>query len=320
MINRIFQNILILVIVFFSSACQNSEETMEDQNQKTSKVQAVLKIQNIEFDLDKKAEIMADYKDLKSIDVPVNLAPQNKWVMFEGPVLENDLIAYRFYMDSRHKTDIYGKLTKDLVMDTVGWDYHEIKNWGSDILKVGQSLGIGAPGIYYNGNVIGFSDYESKIVSVLENDNDKAEFEFDIKGLKIGGESLDLIQKWSLMENDPFATVEIEIVKGSLPEDAFFCTGIVKHLKESHIIENSEHLALYSWGLQSFHKQNLGMGVTVDKKYYPEFIPDSLNHLVVLKTSENPLKYKFVAAWEKDVIGISTEDGFAKMLSENASD
>ncbi|MBV6652692.1 MAG: DUF4861 family protein [Mameliella sp.] len=115
----------------------------------TQKSQIVLKVQDRPFEPETAREMLADYTHRKSLTVPDDITPQNMWVMFEGPVWENDLVAYRFYMDDRFRTDIYGKKVRNMVMDTVGWGYHDLKDWGSDILKVGNSLGIGSPAIRY---------------------------------------------------------------------------------------------------------------------------------------------------------------------------
>ncbi|MEZ4960554.1 MAG: DUF4861 family protein [Saprospiraceae bacterium] len=71
--------------------------------------QAVFKTQTGPFVLAEKAEVKSEYNVQTKLIVPQDLAPQNKWVMFEGPVLENELIAYRFYLDSRHRSDIFEK-------------------------------------------------------------------------------------------------------------------------------------------------------------------------------------------------------------------
>ncbi len=65
----------------------------------------------------------------------------------EGPAWENDIVGFRNYYDARNGIDIYGKRVHEMVLDSVGVkgrDYHELADWGMDILKVGNSLGAGA--------------------------------------------------------------------------------------------------------------------------------------------------------------------------------
>lgn len=58
----------------------------------------------------------------------------------EGPGWENDKVAFRLYFDMRNTVDIYGKRIPAMVMDTVGANpassYHNLSNWGMDILHV----------------------------------------------------------------------------------------------------------------------------------------------------------------------------------------
>ena len=65
----------------------------------------------------------------------------------EGPAWENDKVGFRNYYDARNGMDIFGKKTARMVLDDAGirgQNYHELSDWGMDILKVGNSLGAGA--------------------------------------------------------------------------------------------------------------------------------------------------------------------------------
>ncbi|MEO0581608.1 MAG: DUF4861 family protein [Bacteroidota bacterium] len=67
---------------------------------------------------------------------------------FEGIGWENDKVAFRNYLDLRNGMDIFGKTTSNMILDSVGRkgdaSYHELQEWGMDILKVGSSLGAGS--------------------------------------------------------------------------------------------------------------------------------------------------------------------------------
>jgi hypothetical protein len=66
----------------------------------------------------------------------------------EGPGWENDKVAFRLYFDVRNGKDIFGKRTARMVLDSVGTNvkssYHDLNEWGMDILHAGKSLGAGA--------------------------------------------------------------------------------------------------------------------------------------------------------------------------------
>ncbi|MEM6700006.1 MAG: DUF4861 family protein, partial [Bacteroidota bacterium] len=279
-------------------------------------VQAVLHIQDKAYDDKNKAKVTHQYTPRKKVIVPKNLGPQNKWVMFEGPVLENDLIAYRFYMDSRHRFDIYGKTTPSLVMDTVGWDYHNIMNWGSDILKVGNSLGMGSPAIYLDGEVITFSDFEQHEVAISKDENEMACVTSTFKGLNIKATKVDLVEEWCLEAGSPAASISLSVTKGTLPKGAVFATGVVKHLPFATIGESDNKAFLYTWGEQSFHHEDMGMAVLVNKDQDYAFPKNKETHLMTIAPKDGKASYQFLAAWERDVIGVKHERAFRKMILE----
>ncbi|NJK87260.1 MAG: DUF4861 domain-containing protein [Bacteroidales bacterium] len=87
----------------------------------------------------------------------------------EGPVWENDKIAFRNYFDARNGMDIFGKRVSDMCMDSVGLhgSYHELDNWGMDILKVGNSLGAGSIGLLKNDSLYRLGLTENAIYELV---------------------------------------------------------------------------------------------------------------------------------------------------------
>lgn len=69
----------------------------------------------------------------------------------DGPSWENDKVGFRHYLDGRNSKDIFGKKVSSMSPETVGIsasgavedNYHEMKEWGRDIMAVGNSTGIG---------------------------------------------------------------------------------------------------------------------------------------------------------------------------------
>lgn len=316
--NLNFAALLLLFVTSLFLGCQSNtgSNQTEETTESTKKVQAILLTQPFDYDNSDKNKITGDYVMKTQLVVPQNLEPQNKWVMFEGPVLENELIAYRFYMDSRHRNDIYGKKVNDLVMDTVSWQYHEIMDWGSDILKVGDALGIGSPAIWYQDTIYTLSDCIEKIVEITENGDTRASIRTTFKGLKIGDQTMDLVQDWSIEAGQPWCEIQLEVINGDLPAGMSFATGIVKHLEDySEVLSNGFRYA-FTWGKQSFHEENLGMGIIIKEDFQPEKIPNALSHAYVLKNSGNKVNYRFLAAWERDVMGVKDAAGFKNLIEQ----
>ena len=287
--------------------------------QETKKTQALLLTQPFEFDLADANKITGDYLTQKKLTVPKNLPIQHKWIMFEGPVLENDLVAYRFYGDSRHRIDIFGKTVSDLVLDTVSWHYHDIMDWGSDILKVGNSLGLGSPAIYYQDSLYTLSDCTEKTIEIMEESNLSSTIRTTFKNMRIKDKQFDLIQDWSIEAGQPWSEIHLKVANGKLPDGMHFATGIVKHLPEIVEGETAEYFYAMNWGKQSFHKENLGMAVLAEKKYQPEAIADDLNHAYVFKSAEQEVMYRFLAVWEKDNNKVKDVSGFEQIVKQSGT-
>ncbi|MEM9936728.1 MAG: DUF4861 family protein [Bacteroidota bacterium] len=306
---------LILVAAFIWVSCGESPErspeiAVEDQ------VQAVLLVQNMDFDPAHKDSISGSYEQKSSMEVPANLAPQNKWVMFEGPVLENDVVAYRIYMDSRHRYDIYAKSVSDLVMDTVGWNYHDIMDWGSDVLKVGSSLGMGSPACWNGDTLYTLSEADRKQVEIVEDTETSATVRFSFEGLRVGAHQFSLQQDWSIQAGSPWSKVCLSVIEGELPEDLSFATGIVNHGLESRQISTASKAMAYTWGKQSFHEENLGMAVAIPGEEELTSLPVPDSHAFLLPTSAEGTCYEFMAAWERGPAAVSTEEEFISLMKK----
>ncbi|GLR17086.1 DUF4861 family protein [Portibacter lacus] len=264
---------------------------------------AIVKVQNFDFDKNNINKISGPYVHKKSLDVPHDLVGQNKWFMFEGPVLENDKIAYRYYADERHRFDIFAKKVPDLVMDTVSWDYHNIMDWGADVLKVGNSLGIGSPGIYYKDTIYTLSDWSAKKIEVIEDGDDKSTIRTTFLDLKIEDHSFTIIQDWSIETGNFYCDIDLKVENGALPEGMHFATGIVKHLPNVTVGQVGNQLYAYTYGKQSYHNHDMGMAVMASSAYEPSEITNDLTHLYIFGNSAKGVKYRFMSQWSLGIDG-----------------
>ncbi len=310
----------VLLVLLLLSACgdgnaqKDTNASVDVQDPVAGRAQVVLKTQDYAFDPLHKDSVAGAYVTRTEVEVPNGLLPQNKWVMFEGPVLENDKIAYRFYLDSRHRFDIYGKRVPDLVMDTVGWNYHDVMDWGADILKVGESLGFGSPGVLVGDSLYTLSDARRKVVKVTSAGGDIASLRTTFEDLKIGDQLIDLTQDWSLAAGDYGATIKLEVTKGVLPKGAAFTTGLNKLGPLPKTMEVGNCKALYTYGDQSFHHENLGMAVMADAQYFPHQGDHRLSHLLVFGADLQQVSYKMLAGWSRGVESIDTPEKFVAIV------
>lgn len=309
-------------LLLFSGCGQPAEEMMDDASTTVAAApaapltQAVMLVQGTPFDASDKTKISGPYTSPTTVTVPQDLTGQNKWFMFEGPVLENDKVAYRFYADSRHRFDIYGKRVADLVMDTVSWQYHDIMDWGSDILKVGNSLGMGSPAIYYQDSVYALENCEKKTIEVTKASGEQSSVRTVWTGLMIGDQKMNVVQDWSIAAGDYFTTIDLSVQGGSLPEGMHFATGIVSHLPEITPGSANGYAYLMNWGEQSYHKEQLGMAVMAEEKYAPKAVEDELSHLLVFENAPEKVSYRFMAVWERDQSGTKDAAAFKAMVEE----
>jgi len=316
---------ILISIFFLFTSCDTSSTEMDKSNDKmgitpsvdSKKTQALLLTQPFEFDASDAHKVTGDYIPRKKLIVPANLPDKHKWIMFEGPTLENDVVAYRFYGDSRNRADIFGKTVPDLVMDTVSWKYHDIMNWGSDILKVGNSLGLGSPAIWYQDTLYTLSDYEEKTIEVLENALNKSTIRTTFKNLNIEGVKFDLIQDWSIEAGQPWTEIHLEVLNGELPDGMSFATGIVKHLPNIIEGETSTYDYAMNWGKQSFHKENLGMAILAEKKYQAESIKNQLSHAFAFKNAKQEVRYRMLAVWERDNNKVKDATAFKELVAQS---
>lgn len=310
--------VILSVLCYACKVATDNIETNQSEasSQSSAKTQAILLTQSFDYDPADKNRVTGQYQAQTKITVPQDLASQNKWIMFEGPVLENDVVAYRYYADSRHRFDIYGKLVPDLVMDTVSWQYHDIMDWGADILKVGSSLGMGSPAIYFNDSIYTLSFCDQKEIEVLQSSDTRSTIRTTFKGLTIEDKKIDLIQDWSLAEGEAWSSITLKVMGESLPKGMRFATGFVKHLPE--IIQGNNQGIFYAmnWGKQSFHKEGLGMAIMAKAENQPKQIMDDLSHAYYFDNASTEVTYQFMSVWERDKNNVKDTKGMKQLIEK----
>ncbi|MFZ0596753.1 MAG: DUF4861 family protein, partial [Flavobacterium sp.] len=97
-------------------------------------------------------------------------------IRYEGPGWESNRIGYRLYLDWRNAIDIFGKKTSANILPLVGQDnfdsYHEMSDWGADIMKAGKGIGIGSIDRYLNNEKLHFREVDSTIATVVNKTNE----------------------------------------------------------------------------------------------------------------------------------------------------
>lgn len=280
---------------------------------------------------------------LNKVTVPGNTAPtdfskqQLPLYLTEGPAWENDKVAFRLYMDTRNTKDIYGKTTHKMMMDTVGADtinsYHDLSDWGMDILAVGKSLGAGSLAL-----LIPKAGGKDTLVR--------------LGGAHVGGVTYEKIAdgplrgifrmtygNWSVLEGMSPITVteEISIWGGKYfyeskvsvsdaPAGTKLVTGVVNlKSKKAHELSLTDCKVLYTYDNQSENKDKLGMSVIVRNNQFagfgktPNAGSDVLNtYTVTLPISAAPSEFRFYSGWELSDLLFTKEESFKIFLASEA--
>lgn len=257
------------------------------------------------------------FKNVDQLNVPPEHTDHSWFIRYEGPGWESDLVGYRFYLDWRNATDIFGKKTKDMVLSQVGQDgfdsYHEPADWGQDVLKVGKSLGVGAIGTWIDKHALRVEETDSLACTIVQNGNLESLIRTTYHGWKVGDVTTDLTADLSIHAGSRLTKCQLRL---SQPLDNL-CTGIVK-LKNSEVLTGEQGAWGYlaTWGAQSLAEDNLGMAVLYRKKDLIEMTEDQFSHVITLRPDNRELKYYFLAAWEQEPQGIQTKAAFLAYLDQ----
>jgi rhamnogalacturonyl hydrolase YesR len=263
------------------------------------------------------------FVNVESLVTPPQYTDHSEFIRYEGPGIESELVGYRVYLDWRNGFDIFGKRIHDLVLQDVGQDgydsYHEPADWGMDVLKVGEALGMGGYGFWDGQQVVRVSEVAERSVEVLHDGPVYSKLGINYQGWQIDDQVVDLGVQLSMAAGSRLVHVEIDVSE-SLPNIA---AGIVKHPDTVLLqgdLEISGHAWTYvaSWGRQSLSEDHLGMMLLYRQRMRDEQTEDEHNYVSVLTPANGRLEYYFGAIWEQEPGGISTEAEFVELLEMEA--
>lgn len=264
------------------------------------------------------------FVNVNEVVTPTDFRDHAEYIRYEGPGIESDRVGYRFYLDWRNGFDIFGKKTRAMVLQDIGHDgyesYHEPSDWGMDILKVGDSLGIGAFGFWNGSSVERVSDVETRTVRILDRGPlyslleilydawHTSESQADVKALLSMSAGSRLVHV-RLTMSEPLSNIAIGIVKDPAAELIDASPG------------GDGYGYIATWGRQSLSggDDDLGMLLLFRQADVIERTEDELSHVVVLRPTDGNLEYWFGAAWSQEPDGITTEAEFTDYVEREAS-
>jgi rhamnogalacturonyl hydrolase YesR len=246
--------------------------------------------------------------------VPADHFIHDGLVAFEGIGWESDKAAYRLYLDERYAGDVYGKKLPRPILQTIGQgsdDYHQMADWGQDVLQVGQSLGMGSIGEVRNGKATqlgkGTITAEANVHGPVS-----AGAIVETKGFNDGKATL--VANYEIRSGSALTHVDARATGDSGPMAA----GIVHH-KDVTVLKSDAPAGKWgyvaSWGKQSLAGDDLGMVL-----FYPEdavasrFNDDGQTVYVTFKDASK-IRYAYAATWAQDSSGVRDLAGFKSWIA-----
>lgn len=276
---------------------------------------------NIRFaDINDPAKEFITAERLTSNDTKVS----QQYFQFEGPGWENDLVAFRNYFDARNGIDIFGKTSREMVLDSCGLkggpSYHELQAWGMDILKVANSLGAGAIALVSDSGLHRIGPGAAGTYSLVHEGPLRSVFDLDFKGMKLDEQMVNVKHRISIEAGKPYYKSEVWIENGQMLQLA---TGIVNLDSDTVYVRSDERFSFfYTHDNQAYDGEKLGMAMIVpgnELKVYTapeEGEGITQTFFTVLPVNDQPVTYFFMAGWEKQDPAYSTLEGFEKRLMQ----
>jgi len=256
------------------------------------------------------------FQNVSFLRVPPQHTDHSEYIRYEGPGWESDKVGYRFYLDWRNAHDIFGKKTPAMVLQNIGQDgfdsYHNMCDWGMDVLKVGESLGIGSPGMWQNDKAIRISQTDSVRCDIVLNGPVASLIRTQFFGWKIS-EKMDILTEELLITAGSRLTRHSLLLDGDAEN---LCTGIVL-LPDAELLQSTgdglwSYLATF--GKQSLAGDQLGMAILFRTRDLIKVARDALNHVVILRPEKGQVAYYSLAAWEQEPGGIKDKESFIRYL------
>ena len=264
------------------------------------------------------------FVNVSELKVPSIHTDHDALFKYEGPGWESELVGYRFYLDWRNANDIFGKKVNELLLadigvhDTVAKDdsYHEMQSWGMDIFKVGNSLGIGSIGMWYDNKVYMVSKTDSVYCEIPENGPIVSTIKTSYYGWQVGSDKYDLVSTLSIAAGSRMTKCGLQI--SGEPEN--LVTGLAKYEGADFIKHTSDgewaYISLYGNQTLVGPEDKLGIAIFYRRNDLIKMDEDELNYVLQLKPVNGLVEYYFCAAWEQEPNGIKDRNQFIEYLDD----
>ncbi|EGF91738.1 glycosyl Hydrolase Family 88 family protein [Asticcacaulis biprosthecium C19] len=254
------------------------------------------------------------FRPEREYTVPADHFIHDGRIAFEGLGWENDLVAYRLYLDERMAIDIFGKKTPGPVLQNIGQgvdNYHEMAPWGMDIFKVGETVGIGGIGVLRGGKA---AQLGKAVISVKVLESGSGHAVSQVTNTGFDSAASRLVTTLDITQGSALTRVKANATGTTQP----LVTGLIKHpgvtvLKGEAGAGGWAYIA--SWGKQSLAEDDLGIAVFYKPGSVAGGPQDDGSTVFVTFKDPAAIDYAFGIAWTQDQQGVKTLDGFKSWLT-----
>jgi hypothetical protein len=259
------------------------------------------------------------YEARNAFTVPKTHKVGDKIFPYEGVGWENEIVGYRLYLDERAVTDIFGKRTSDIVLDKVDYrsKYHDLADWGMDVMKVGPSLGVGGLGLYRGDSLERFGADGEISIKVLEESGAQASFKVTHSDVPLGNGAVgNVATTYTLKSGSPLTWVS---VNSNLPT-ATLASGLVKspknkRMRNSDTVKKGEWRYIATWGDDQSEAKD-GLGTILFYRDGDARLMPSVNDTFPIRFNTSNPTYAFAGVWEQGPMGISNKESFIAWADE----
>ena len=250
------------------------------------------------------------------------------YFQYEGPGWENDRIAFRNYFDERNGMDIFGKTTTEMILHKIGIgaSYHELQDWGMDILKVGSSLGSGAIALLYQDSLYRVTAPEGGSYQLIKTGALRSIFDLDFTEIQLSDRQVGI--KHRIIITAGMYGYESHVFLEGETNGIQIVSGIVNmQSQHAHLLESGNMNILYTYDQQSFNNEKLGMALMTSDQYYRSWFETPLEgkgitqtYALVCQPDTNGMAaFYFLAGWELSDQRFQSQAGFEAYLQEEAT-
>ncbi len=248
----------------------------------------------------------------------------------EGPAWENDKVGFRNYLDQRNGMDIFGKLTSEMVLDSVGIagspSYHEPAAWGMDVLKVGTSLGSGAIGYHFKDSIYRVGDNGSGTYKAVFEGPLHSRFNLSFSDWMVEDQTLDVNHQVEIIAGRHYYQGLVSYTGSD--QKLSMVTGIVNIKSDSlYVLKlDNNYMGFFTHDFQAEDNSKLAMALIVPSTYLKSYGATkdegegiTQTYYVVLEAqSDDPVPYRFYALWEEEDSRWASPKEVSKFLKSEA--